>query len=574
MGETTMKAFSRYIKMMIALAGALLASFAVKGTAQVTFKPIENDPIKIDGSLVSGTYLPTGVKAYLGVPFAAPPIRENRWREPQPMKSWQGVWTANITRAECVQGLRSNNINHYFGDEDAAEDCLYLNMWLPANAKPGRKLPVMVWIYGGAFSGGSASMAVYSGENLAKKGVIYVAPNYRVGIFGFLAHPEATRESGHNASGNWGLMDQVVALKWIQRNIASFGGDPGNVTILGQSAGSMSVNDLQASPLAKGLFHKAIGMSGSTLGGALTSSTLAAAEEQGLKLQAAMKVNSLAQMRTFSSDKVMAAAQANQVRSSPAVDGYFLPKSPAEIFKAGQQNDVPILVGCTANDMGTTPPIRRATTVAEYRDAAAKMYGPKAAEFLELYPVSNDAEVKAQADTVGRESGLSANPRKWAKAHAETGKVPAYLFMFSRVHPYTPGVVFADHNPATVGAYHMGDVPYWLMTLDSFNLFRTTRDWTPYDRDLSNKMSDVIVSFAKTGNPSTAAVKMMKYDLSNEQLVDFGDSIKVTKLNTKGMNFIDATPVIPQPGAGRGRRGGTPAPTRNRPPMVGLERIW
>lgn len=556
-----MKTFTGYIRKPAALAAAtLFASVMVTAIAQVTLKPIESDPVRIDSGLVSGTYLASGVKAYLGVPFAAPPIRENRWREPQPMKTWQGVWTANITRAECVQNLRSNNINHYFGDEDAAEDCLYLNMWLPANAKPRQKLPVMVWIYGGAFSGGSASMAVYSGENIAKKGVIYVAPNYRVGIFGFLAHPEATKESGHDASGNWGLLDQVAALKWVRRNIAFFGGDPDNVTILGQSAGSMSVNDLQASPLAKGLFHKAIGMSGSTLGGALTSSTLAVAEEQGLKLQAAMKVNSLAEMRTFSSDKVMAAAQSNQVRSSPVVDGYFLPKSPAEIFKAGQQNDIPILVGCTANDMGTSPIIRKAATVAEYRDAAAKMYGPKAAEFLELYPVSNDAEVKAQADTVGRESGLSANPRKWAKAHAETGKAPAYLFMFSRVHPYTPGVVFADHDPATAGAYHMGDVPYWLMTLGSFNLFRKTRDWTPYDRDLSNKMSDVIVSFAKTGNPSTAAVKMVKYDPGNEQLVDFGDSIRITKLNTKGMDFIDATPAILQPGAGRGRHGGAPAP--------------
>ena len=543
------------------LAGTFILAFlAAALSAQVTLRPIENDPIKIDGGLVSGAYLASGVKAYLGLPFAAPPIRENRWREPQPVKPWQGIWTANRCEAECVQNLRSNNINHYFGDENAAEDCLYLNMWLPASAKPGQKMPVMVWIYGGAFSGGSASMAVYSGENLAKKGVIYVAPNYRLGVFGFLAHPEATRESGHNASGNWGLLDQVAALKWVQRNIAALGGDPSNVTILGQSAGSMSVNDLQASPLAKGLFHKAIGMSGSTLGGALTSSSLSGAEEQGLKLQAALKADSLAGMRTFSSDKVMAAAQANQLRFSPVVDGYFLPGTPADIFRAGRQNDVPILVGCTANDMGTTPLIRRATTVAEYRDAAAKMYGAKAAEFLEHYPVSKDEEVRAQANTVGLESGLSANPRRWAKAQAGTGKAPAYLFLFSRVHPYTPGITFPDHNPAAAGAYHMGDVPYWLMTLDSFNLFRTTRDWTAYDRDLSNKMSDVIVGFAKTANPSTAAVKMVKYDPHDEQLVDFGNSIKVMKLNTKGMDFMEATPAIQQPGAGRGRRGGAPSP--------------
>lgn len=541
-----------------ALAGAVL--LVAVSDAQVTWKPIENDPVRIDGGLVSGTYMPSGVKAYLGIPFAAPPIRENRWREPQPVKPWQGIWTANRCPAECAQSLRNNNINHYFGDEDAAEDCLYLNMWLPANAKPGQKLPVMVWIYGGAFSGGSASMAVYSGEHLAGKGVVYVAPNYRLGVFGFMAHPEATKESAHKASGNWGLLDQVAALRWVQRNIASFGGDPGNVTIMGQSAGSMSVNFLQASPLAKGLFHKAIGMSGSALGGALMSGNLEAGEAQGLKLQAAMKVNSLAELRTFSSDKVLAAAQANQLRFGPVVDGYFLPASPAEIFKAGRQSDVPILVGCTANDMGTRALIRTATTAAEYREAAAKMYGNKAAEFLELYPASSDAEARAQAEVVAIESGLSAHPRKWAKAQAETGKSPVYLYLFSRVHPYTPGVVFADHDPATAGAYHMGDVPYWLMTLDSFNLFRTTRSWTPYDRNLSNQMSDVIVNFARTGHPSTAAVKMVGYDPKDERLVDFGDAIRVIKLNTRGMDFLEATPVLEQPRPGPGRRGGAPGP--------------
>jgi para-nitrobenzyl esterase len=556
-----MKVFGLLNRLAIALAG--IAIFVTALAAQVTLKPVENDPVRIDSGLVSGTYLASGVKAYFGVPFASPPIRENRWREPQPVKAWQGVWTANLKRAECVQGLRSNNINHYFGDEDAAEDCLYLNMWLPATAKSGQRLPVMVWIYGGGFGGGSASMAVYGGENLAQKGVVYVAINYRVGVFGFLAHPEATKESGRNASGNWGMLDMVAALKWVQRNIAAFGGDPANVTIFGQSAGSMAVNLLQASPLAKGLFHKAIGMSGSAMGGMMSPAPLASAEEQGVKLQSAMKVKSLAEMRTFSSDKVTAVVQANQVRTNPIVDGYFLPKAPADIFKAGQQSDVPVLTGCTANDGGTNVAIRSASSMAEYRDLAAKMYGDKAAELLQLYPVSKDAEVKAQADTIGRESGVVNNPRRWVRAQVETGKAPAYMFMFSRVHPYAPGIVFPDHNPATAGAYHMGDVPYWLMTQDSFNLFRTTRNWTPYDRDLSNKMSDVIVAFAKTGDPSTAAVNLPRYDPRNEQLVDFGDSIKAVKLNTKGMNIIEATPVIPQPGArvGAPPTGLPPSPT-------------
>ena len=309
------------------MAGSMLL-FAMTWVAsgQVTYKPIASDPIRVDGGLISGTYLKSGLKAYFGVPFAAPPIRENRWREPQPVQPWQGVLTANRMMPMCVQNLRSNNINHYFGDEAACEDCLYLNLWAPGNAKAGDKLPVVVWIYGGAFSGGSSSMALYGGQGLAKKGVVYVAFNYRVGIFGFLAHPDATRESGHNASGNWGFLDQVAALRWVNRNIAKFGGDPGNVMLIGQSAGSMSINYLQASPLAKGLFHKAFGMSGGTIKGpGSETGKLADAEAQGLKLQQAMKVNSLAEMRTFSSDKVTAAAQGAGVRASPIIDGYYLP---------------------------------------------------------------------------------------------------------------------------------------------------------------------------------------------------------------------------------------------------------
>jgi para-nitrobenzyl esterase len=538
------------------LASLLLITVTWATWGQVTYKPIASDPIRVDGGLISGTHLKSGLKAYFGVPFVAPPIRENRWREPQPVQPWEGVLTANRMMPECVQNLRSNNINHYFGDEAACEDCLYLNLWAPSNAKAGDKLPVIVWIYGGAFSGGSASMALYGGQGLAKKGVVYVAFNYRVGIFGFLAHPDATRESGHNASGNWGFLDQVAALKWIQRNIAKFGGDPNNVMLIGQSAGSMSINYLQASPLAKGLFHKAFGMSGGTIKGpGSETGKLADAEAQGIKLQEALKVKSLAEMRTFSSDKVTTAAQAAGVRASPIVDGYYLPQHTGEIFAAGHQNDLPIVVGSTANDMGTNLEVRRATTVAEYRAAAEKMYGPNAAAFLAVFPAATDADVKAAAEQAATGSGMGLGARTWAKAQTDTGKAPAYLFLFSRTHPYAPGMVFADHDPKTVGAYHTGDVPYWLDTQDAFNMFRVTRNWEGYDRDLAAKMSDVVIAFAKIGNPSTNAVKMVRYNAADEQLVDFGDSIKVVKLNTKGLDFIANTPAIP---TGRGGRGAPP----------------
>jgi para-nitrobenzyl esterase len=292
--------------------------------------PIPGDPVRIDSGRVSGSIV-GGLKTYLGIPFAAPPVRENRWREPQPVTPWTGVYTATRKPAECVQGLRSSSINHYFGEEVAGEDCLCLNLWAPATARAGAKLPVIVWIYGGGFTQGSASSPIYAGESLARQGVIYVAPNYRVGLFGFLAHPELTKESGRGASGNWGFLDQVAALKWIQKNIGAFGGDPANVTLLGQSAGSMSINNLQASPLTRGLFARVIGLSGATVRGGpadAAGTPLAQAEQTGLALQTALKATSIAELRAISSDKLVAAAQQASIRTSPDIDGYYLPDTP------------------------------------------------------------------------------------------------------------------------------------------------------------------------------------------------------------------------------------------------------
>ena len=523
--------------------------------AQVT-TTIPGDPAKTDAGLVSGTLTADGGKAYFGIPFAAPPIRENRWRAPQPVPPWQGALTANRKPPECVQGLRSPTINHYFGDELAGEDCLYLNVWAPTRSRAGDRLPVLVWIYGGGFNIGSASSAIYAGDALAKKGVIYVAANYRVGLMGFLAHPEMTKESGHHASGNWGFLDQVAALQWVEKNIAAFGGNPSNVTLIGQSAGSMSINSLQASPLAKGLFARAIGMSGSSLrGGVPVETALAEAEGQGLRLQEALKAQTLADMRGISSDKVMTAASAAGIRSGPIVDGYFLPDNLDNIFKAARQNDVAVLTGSTAKDLGTTVPIRSAKTLAEYKALASQMYRDKAAELLALYPADDDAEAAHQAEEIGRNSGFSVGARAWARAQTRTGRQPAYLFMVSRVQPFTPGVTFSDFNPDSAGAYHMGDVPYWLGTYEAFNLFRRTRDWTAWDRELSNIMQDVVIAFAKSGNPSTGGAQFTRYAPDNETRVQFGDTITVEKLNTRGMDFLEANPPA-SGGRGRGGRGG------------------
>jgi len=540
------------VKRSLLVASALVSTLLVQARAQVR-TPIA--PIKIDSGLVAGKVLASGAKAWLGIPYVQAPVRELRWKAPQPI-AWEGVYNADRTMPECIQILRPHDINHYFGEEATSEDCLYLNVWAPAAAKAGERLPVLVWIYGGGFNQGSASSPIYAGSELAKKGAIYVALNYRVGVMGFLAHPDMTKESGHNASGNWGFLDQIQALRWVQKNIAAFGGDAANVTLVGQSAGSMSINNLQASPLAKGLFKRVIGMSGSTFrGGAPAQSTLAEAEAQGTRLQDALKAKNLSEMRGFSSDKVVTASQTGGVRAGQIIDGYVLPDSVDNIFHAGKQNDAAVLTGSTARDIGTTVPIRAAKTLAEYKTLASQMYGDKAAELLALYPASNDADAVRQAEEIGRNSGFTVGARAWAREQTRTGKEPAYLYILSRVQPFTPGAAFSDFNPATAGAYHMGDVPYWLGTYEAFNLFRRTRDWTAWDRELSTIMQDVIVAFARTGNPSTRAAQFMRYTTENPTRIDFGDTVKIEKLNTAGMDFLETTPAA-SAATGRGGRGG------------------
>lgn len=466
---------------------------------QVRERPIPRDPVKIDSGLVAGKLLPSGVEAYFGVPFAAPPVGGLRWREPQPVHAWSGVLDAGRPAPECIQVLRAHDINNYFGEEATSEDCLYLNIWAPPGAASGDRRPVVAWIYGGGFTIGSASMANYSGETLARKGVVYVAIAYRVGAFGFLALPALTAESPHHTSGDVGSLDQIAALQWIQRNIGVFGGDPRNVTIMGQSAGSMSVSVLQSSPLARGLFHRVVGMSGSEISNDGPRS-LAAAEAEGSQLQEQLQAADLAGMRSLPADRILQAAVAARTRFGPLVDGYVLPATPAEIFAAGKQSDVPALIGFVHDESFSE--LGRVMSLKDYEAEARKLYGNEAAGLLRLYPAKNDAEAARSARDAGRDSSVALQMRSWARAQAATGRAPVYAYLFSRVHPYAPGISFSDHDPKTVGAYHSGDIPYWLGTQDAFNMFRVTRDWTQADRALSDQMSSAIVAFAATGNPN------------------------------------------------------------------------
>ena len=522
---------------LAAPAGALAATQAIRG-----------DPVAVESGNLAGTALSSGVRAYLGVPFAAPPVRELRWRPPQPVTAWQGVYHADRTAPECIQTLRAHDINHYFGEEATSEDCLYLNIWAPPLDARAPPAPVVVWIYGGGFTIGSASMANYSGEHLAAKGVVYVSLAYRVGALGFLAHPELSAESPRHVSGNYGFLDQIAALQWIQRNIARFGGDPRNVTIMGQSAGSASVSVLQASPLGRGLFHRAVGMSGGALGSNMgRARPLSAAEDWGRELQSTLKASSLAAMRQLPADRILA-AQGTTGRYGPLVDGWLLPEAPSAIFTAGKQNDVPVLIGYT-RDEGFDA-FNQVMTLAEFRTQAQR-YGEHMDELLRLYPAGSDAEARRAALDIARDSTLAVQMRTWARAQS-SGKSPAYMYLFTRVHPYTPGVKFSDHDPATIGAYHTGDVPYWLQTLDSLNLFRTTRNWTPYDRELAGRMSEVIVSFARTGKPSLSGIDWPAYRRDDERVVELGDSVQVIPLpNSSRIDFLAAHPPL-EPVAGEG----------------------
>jgi para-nitrobenzyl esterase len=533
-----------------AIAGLVLAFWLTLSPmtfAQVVDRPVPGDPIAIEGGRVDGKLLASGVRAYFGVPFAAPPVRELRWREPQPVQPWSGVRHADRFAPECIQTLRAHDINHYFGEEATGEDCLYLNVWAPAGSSSDAPRPVAVWIYGGGFTIGSAAMANYEGEALARKGIVYVTIAYRVGALGFLAHPALTAESPNRTSGNQGFLDQIAALKWIQRNIAKLGGDPRNVTILGQSAGAMSVSILQASPLAKGLFHRAIGMSGGAFGTTTPGGMPArsAAEQGGRQFQEQLKADSLITMRNVPADRILAAQLASPLRYGPVIDGYVLPATPAEIFAAGKQSDVPTLIGFTHDESFSE--LSRATTLTAWQQSAQRMYGDKAQTLLDLYPAKDDVQARRSATSAARDSTVSLQMRAWARAQTSTGKAPVYAYLFSRIHPYASGVTFADHDPKTIGAYHTGDVPYWLGTLDSLNLFRTTRVWTDYDRKLADEMSNAIVAFATTGNPNASgADDWPAYRPDRERIREWGDATRVVEWpNVRQIEFFAANAAVP-----------------------------
>ena len=504
--------------------------------AQILDRPVPGDPVAVTGGRVAGNLLPNGVKAYLGIPFAAPPVGNLRWKEPQPVVAWKGIREALALPPACMQtGIA----------EPISEDCLYLNLWAPAKAKAGAKLPVIVYIYGGGFSRGSASSPVVSGAPLAAKGVIYVAGNYRVGPFGFLAHPDLDKENSHNASGDYGLLDQLAVLQWVHANIAQFGGDPGNVTVVGHSAGSVSASALQASPLAAGLFQKDMGISASGLtweAGVFRSK--GAAERDGVMVQEALKAPNIAAMRAMSADRILA-----QRGGPPSVDGWYMPKDPKDIFAAGEQNDVTSFVGFTRDEgYGAFMTVQ---SPEDYVAAAKRSYGESADKLLALYPA--DKDFKHNAQLAARDITLGTAMRRWAMGQASANRKPSYVYMTAIPHHYTPEKAPPPGSYEST-AFHGSDNAFWLDTIGGYNAAGPTRQWTAADYKLADKMSDMLVAFAKTGSPNIPGVTVPRYNPADEKLLAIDrDGMRVIPFpGRENVVFLHGLKIAEQrPGASR-----------------------
>jgi para-nitrobenzyl esterase len=428
----------------------------------------------------------SGLSVYKGVPFAAPPVGDLRWRAPSPVAPWTGTHNANAFAPACMQdGVSMPGET----PPKVSEDCLYLNIWTPANSAH-EHLPVIVWIYGGGYINGSASMPLYWGDQLAQKGVIVVTIAYRLGPLGFLAHPELTRESPHHSSGNYGLMDQIAALEWIQRNIAAVGGDPKNVTIAGQSSGSISVSILMASPLAKGLFQRAIGESGGLFEPLQLAPKflLANAERDGEKYAASLGATSLQQLRSLPADKLTGNAGGIV---HPVIEPHVLPASPYETFASGQQNDVPLLLGSNADEARAITDVSHVKAVTFDSDLE-KSLGQLPPALAAAYPHATDKEAQQARLDLERDLRFSWDMWAWARLQSTTGKSPVYYYSFRQQLPFPAGSVYQGW-----GASHFAELWYVFDHLD-----QSPWRWTKADRQVAEEMSTYWVNFAKSGNPN------------------------------------------------------------------------
>lgn len=495
----------------------LLASLTFILVSQAYAQTANHHPmtkIKTANGMVEGIY-DSGINTFKGIPFAAPPVGEFRWREPQPVKNWDGILKTTAFGPRAMQLPIFGDMN--FRSNGVSEDCLYLNVWSPAQS-PDEKLPVLVYFYGGGLVAGDGSEPRYDGESMARNGIVAVTINYRLGIFGFYTHPELTKESPNRASGNYGLLDQQAALLWVQKNIAAFGGDPKRVTIAGESAGSFSVSAQMASPDSKNLFAGAIGESGSLLG-AFEPKPLHEAEQQGVQFTKELGFNSLKDMRAMPADKLLQATANQKILSfSPVIDGYFLPKSPSEIFSKGEQAIVPLLAGWNSAEMPYQALLQGlAPTLENFRQTVEKLYGNQADAVLKVYNPTHDGEVKQVATDLASDRFISFGTWRWIDIQSQTSNQPVYRYFYARPRPQmraemgnavaglAGGVIKNEeensevkNEPEVVGAAHSAEIEYAMGNLPTNRVY----DWQPEDYKVSEILQAYFLNFIKTGNPN------------------------------------------------------------------------
>ncbi len=501
------------------------STLAVGGAATGQVRAALPGPVRLESGLVAGVTEPNSeITVFKGIPFAAPPVGDLRWRPPQPPAPWTGVRQADRFGPACPQRLNppgTFNQLAFFPGEPApqSEDCLYLNVWTAANS-PKERRPVMVWFHGGGMVEGYGSQAIYDGSAFARQGVILVTFNYRLGIFGSFAHPELSRESPQHVSGNYCILDQIAALQWVRRNIAAFGGDPDNVTAFGESAGGASINRLLASPLARGLFRRVILESSQILMSRDTKTKLAETERQGAEFAAKRGLSSLKELRAISTRDLLAASAA--VRFKPNIDGWVVPELAVNVFARGEQQAVPMLIGCNSQEGSYEP-----TSATAFQADVRRRYGTAAGQFFAFYPCATDAEAaRARRDERSDQSLTAAR----AEARGQVGLGQStYLYYFDRIPP-GPG-------RERYGAFHGSELSYVFNTQDAID-----RPWEETDRKLARLMIAYWTHFAATGNPNGPGLPMWPAFTPREELAqELGERVGPRLYpNPAHLDFLEA----------------------------------
>ena len=481
---------------MLFIVFLLAGSFVLTASAQV---------VETANGRVEGVTKPTGIKVFKGIPYAAPPVRELRWKPPQPVENWTGIRPADRFGPRCMQRRVFGDM--IFRSEGMSEDCLYLNVWTPSTSS-SEQLPVLVYIYGGGFMAGDGSEPRYDGESMARKDMVVVTMNYRLGIFGFYAHPELSEESPYGASGNYGLIDQAQALQWVRENIAAFGGDPDRITLAGESAGSLSVSAHMVSPLSKDLLAGAIGESGAVLG-TLPPQPLSEAEQTGAQFAERIEASSLSELRAISSSRLLElAAKPGTPRFPLTVDGYFFTEPPAKTYADGEQAQIPLLLGWNSEEMNYQALLQgKEPTPENYAAVVRGMYGDRADEALELYEADTWEEVVQAGTDLASDRFIGFGTWKWGDEHRQTG-APVYRYFYTHPRPpmksgkgnaaLTGGSSEASSRPLPRGAVHASEIEYALGNLSANDIYA----WDAEDRRVSELMQGYFANFIKTGNPN------------------------------------------------------------------------